>query len=84
MGAKNKVIAGDYLGAFVTSTSGSVGITSTTAYQPVTKAMVAEHDLSYGETSKGIHIVSLTFRNGRKSLLEVDDRIYRDLLTSLF
>ena len=34
--------------------------------------------------SKGTHIVAIQFRNGKRSLLEVDDKIYRAIMTKVF
>jgi hypothetical protein len=34
--------------------------------------------------NKGVHVVALQFRHGAKSLIEVDDKIYKNLLKMLF
>ena len=34
--------------------------------------------------NKGTHVVALSFKNGKKSLLEIDDRIYKALMAALF
>ncbi len=34
--------------------------------------------------SKGTHIVAIEFKDGRKSLLEVDDKTYKAIMQSLF
>jgi hypothetical protein len=34
--------------------------------------------------SKGIHILAIQFKDGKKSLLEVDDKIYKSLMKKLF
>ena len=34
--------------------------------------------------SKGIHTVAIYFKDGKKSLIEVDDKIYKALVSSLF
>lgn len=33
---------------------------------------------------KGVYIIALEFKDGKKSLLEVDDKIYKALLKKLF
>lgn len=34
--------------------------------------------------SKGIHVVAIEFKDGKKSLIEVDDKIYSALIKKLF
>ena len=34
--------------------------------------------------SKGVHTVAIQFVDGKKSLLEVDDKIYKAIMTQLF
>ena len=34
--------------------------------------------------SKGVHIVALSFNDGKKSLIEVDDKIYKSIMKVLF
>ena len=34
--------------------------------------------------SKGTHIVAIQFKDGNKSLLEVDDKIYKAIVTKVF
>ena len=34
--------------------------------------------------SKGIHTIAIQFKDGRKSLLEVDDKIYKAIMTKVF
>lgn len=34
--------------------------------------------------SKGTHTIALQFRDGRRSLLEVDDHIYKAIITKVF
>lgn len=36
-----------------------------------------------GKTN-GIHLISIIFKNGKRSLIEVDDKIYKKLLTKLY
>lgn len=33
---------------------------------------------------KGIHQIAILFKDGKRSLIEVDDRIYRQIMISLF
>ena len=59
--AKNKVIAGDYIGGKIMHSGGKV-----------------ESEV------KGNHKISVTFADGRKSLLELDDALCTALLAQLF
>lgn len=34
--------------------------------------------------SKGIHTIAIQFKDGRRSLLEVDDKIYKAIITKMF
>jgi hypothetical protein len=34
--------------------------------------------------TKGVYLIAVQFRDGEKSLLEIDDRIYKALITTLF
>ena len=34
--------------------------------------------------SNGIHLISIEFKDGKKSLIEVDDKIYREILKKLY
>ena len=34
--------------------------------------------------SNGIHIIAIQFKDGRRSLLEVDDKIYKAIITKVF
>ena len=34
--------------------------------------------------SKGIHTIAIQFKDGRRSLLEVDDKIYKAIITKVF
>lgn len=34
--------------------------------------------------NKGTHVVAVKFRDGKKSLLELDDKLYKILMTTLF
>jgi hypothetical protein len=118
MGAKNKVIAGDYAGCNVTkvmfadsveiagpSTLGvTLNKTNVASYELVTDehkksaasgiarglvggALLGLVGLLGGALSaknKGIYSVAIEFKNGNRSLIEVDDKIYRILVKALF
>ncbi|MFJ8261387.1 hypothetical protein ACIQ4I_05435 [Rummeliibacillus sp. NPDC094406] len=115
MGAKNKVIAGDYQGKNVLHTLGIVSIaTSLFKTLDLTKENVKEYELITEETrksatsavgrafvggvilgpvgwlaalsakSKGTHTIAIEFNDGKKSLLEVDDKTYSSLMKKLF
>jgi hypothetical protein len=34
--------------------------------------------------SKGIHVLAVQFKDGKKSLLQVDDKVYKSLMKNLF
>ncbi|MCM3411451.1 hypothetical protein [Metabacillus litoralis] len=115
MGAKNKVIAGDYQGKLVNSTFGIVTIATS-----ITKSFELNHDTveeyevideskrksatsAVGRAfvggailgpvgwlagltakSKGTHVIAIEFKDGKKSLIEVNDKIYSALMKKLF
>lgn len=115
MGAKNKVISGDYAGKQVMSTFGipsvSTGIFSSI---DLTKDTVEEYEVldetsrksatsavgrafvggvilgpvgwlaGLSAKSKGTHVIAVSFKDGKRSLLEVDDKIYKSIITKLF
>ena len=72
LGAKNKVIAGDYIGGKINL--GNMII--------LNKKMVAAHKIE--SEVKGNHKISVSFADGRKSLLELDDALCTALLAQLF
>lgn len=116
MGAKNKVIAGDYVGGAVGSTFGSAyvqaGMFKTVdlikekveSYELVTDdhrksaksgvsrglvggALLGPVGLLAGglsAKSKGVYTVAIAFKDGKSSLLEVDDKIYKVIVKSFF
>ena len=83
MGAKNKVIAGDYTGANIAMAAGQVVLNISLGNMIIlNKKMVASHAVE--SETKGVHTVSLTFADGKKSLLELDDQMCKALLEQLF
>ena len=83
MGAKNKVIAGDYTGANIPMAAGQVVLNISLGNMIIlNKKMVASHAVE--SETKGVHTVSLTFADGKKSLLELDDQMCKALLAQLF
>ena len=83
MGAKNKVIAGDYKDASITLVNGQVTLALSLGNMIIlNKKMVASHAVE--SETKGTHTVSLTFADGKKSLLELDDQMCKALLAQLF
>ena len=83
MGAKNKVIAGDYTGANIAMAAGQVVLNINLGNMIIlNKKMVASHAVE--SETKGVHTVSLTFDDGKKSLLELDDQMCKALLAQLF
>ena len=83
MSAKNKVIAGDYTGANIAMASGQVVLNISLGNMIIlNKKMVATHAVE--SETKGSHKVAITFADGKKSLLELDDKMCKALLTRLF
>ena len=83
MGAKNKAIAGDYTGANIAMAAGQVVLNISLGNMIIlNKKMVASHAVE--SETKGTHTVSLTFADGKKSLLELDDQMCKALLAQLF
>ena len=82
-GAKNKVPAGDYKDANVTMVNGQVTLAISLGNMIIlNKKMVASHNVE--SEAKGTHTVSITFADGKKSLLELDDKMCKPLLEQLF
>ncbi|MCI3922508.1 hypothetical protein MO973_19945 [Paenibacillus sp. TRM 82003] len=116
MGAKNKVIAGDYENKAVVHGFGTTSINTGLLSQPVIldKSTVEEYEVmneshrksaasavgrglvgglilgpvgllaGLSAKSKGTHVVAVQFKDGKKSLLEIDDKIYNALVKKLF
>lgn len=115
MSAKNKVIAGDYLGAKVNCVLGQISfLVSFTKTVDIKKSVVESYDLITDEhrksaasgvargavgaallgpigllaglsaKNKGVYTVAIKFKDGKNSLIEVDDKIYKTLIKILF
>jgi hypothetical protein len=115
MGAKNKVIAGDYLNRPITCFFGIINIAASLKESIlIDKTTVEEYEIVNEEKqksaasavsrglvgglilgpvgllaglsakSKGIHTIAIQFKSGEKSLIEVDDKIYKELIKKLF
>ena len=83
MSEKNKVIAGDYTGANVTLVNGQVSLAISLGHMIIlNKKMVASHAVE--SEVKNDHKVSVSFADGKKSLLELDDKMCKALLAQLF
>ena len=83
LGAKNKVIAGEYAGGKIMLSGGKVVLSVSLGNMIVlNKKMVASHTIE--SEGKGNHKISITFADGKKSLLELDDKICKELLAQLF
>ena len=75
LGAKNKVIAGDYIGGKIMHSGGKVVLSINLGNMIIlNKKMVAAHN----------HKSSVTFADVIKSLLELDDALCTALLAQLF
>jgi hypothetical protein len=117
MGAKNKVISGEYNNYSVVSGFGNIVICipGTDKKIIIDKSIVDNYELVTDEhrksassgiargiiggallgpvgllvgglsaKSKGIYIVAIQFKDGAKSLLEIDDKTYKALVKKLF
>jgi len=115
MGAKNKVVAGDYEGKNVVGGIGvpvigisfgkSLVINKTTVegYEVITDehrksaasgiargfvggALLGPVGLLAGLSAKnkGIYMVAVRFKDGKSSLIEVDDKIYKNIVKNCF
>ena len=83
LGAKNKVIAGDYIGGKIMHSGGKVVLSISLGNMIIlNKKMVASHKIE--SEVKGNHKISVTFADGKKSLLELDDALCTALLAQLF
>ena len=81
--AKNKVIAGDYIGGKIMHSGGKVVLSINLGNMIIlNKKMVAAHKIE--SEVKGNHKISVSFADGRKSLLELDDALCTALLAQLF
>lgn len=116
MGAKNKVIAGDYLGKGLILGMGKPSlVVGFGKNYYLTKDVVESYELITDEhrksaasgvarglvggallgpvgllaggmsaKNKGVYQVAIQFKDGKKSLLEVDDKMYKALVRTLF
>lgn len=108
--AQNKVIAGDYIGAAVSETLGTVTVGNITfskhtaaSYEVITeehrksavsgvvrglvgKAVLESVGLLAGLSAKnvGTYTVAVNWKSGKKSLIEVNDKIYKLILKEMF
>jgi DNA/RNA-binding domain of Phe-tRNA-synthetase-like protein len=90
MRAKNRVIAGDHLDCLIglTKLKDSVTVTLTDPRENhymliiLNKSTVEHYEIA--SESKGVHTISLQFRDGKRSLLEIDDQIFREFLKTFF
>lgn len=115
MGARNKVIAGDYCGYDVIVSFGKVTLMHRLAKTPVDKTSLLKWELVDSQNASGFwgsflrgyvsqaflgtaglfasaarsatarnYLISLEFVDGKRSLLEIDDRLYKKLVPALY
>lgn len=116
MGAKNKVIAGDYINYCIGWTTSLVYIEDSKGYniEDISKSNVEHYEIVTEESiksatsavarglvgglllgpvgllaglsakSKGIYTLAIQFSNGKKSLIEIDDKRYKELIKQMF
>ena len=83
LGAKNKVIAGEYTGGKIMLSAGKVVLSVSLGNMIIlNRKMVVAHAVE--SEVKGNHKISVTFADGKKSLLELDDALCAALLKQLF
>lgn len=111
MGAKNKVIKGDYDGSPV-----NAGYNLYIEYDniEILKSNVVDYEVidessrksavsavsrgalgamllgpvgllaGLSAKSKGVHLIAIEFKSGKRSLIEIDDKLYKTFITSMF
>ena len=81
MGNKNKVIAGDYMGADVTLTNGKVILAISLGNMIIlNKTTVKAYEL---KAQSRTYTVAVDFNDGKKCLLEMDEKLYKTLVADL-
>lgn len=86
--AKNKVVAGDYNNCSVMKALGSISINS--GFKQIVQldqSTVESYEVVTEEHNKrnsGTQLVSIKFKDGKTSLLEIDDKIYKELVVKMF
>ena len=81
MGTKNKVIAGDYHGAAVTLTNGKIILAISLGNMVIlNKTTVKKYEL---KSRSRTCTVAIDFNDGKKSLLEMDEKLYKQLVANL-
>lgn len=115
LGAKNKVIAGDYINNSVITSLGIVTLMKGfKSIIEINKDTVDDYEVVDSETKKsaasavgrglagglllgpvgllaglsakkkGIYVMAIQFKDGKKSLLEINDKVYKAIITKLF
>lgn len=83
--AKNQVIAGDYQHKKVIGAKGTIGIiVGFGKIVNLDQSTVESYENKSEDPKKGTHVVSIDFKDGKKSLLEIDDKIYKELVVKMF
>lgn len=83
--AKNQVIAGDYQNKAVLGARGAVSIiVGFGKMVNLDQTTVESYEHKSEDQKKGTHIVSIEFKDGKKSLIEIDGNVYKALLQAMF
>ena len=81
MGNKNKVISGDYMGADVTLTNGKVILAIKLGHMVIlNKTTVKTYEL---KAESRTCTVAVEFTDGKKSLMEMDEKLYKTFVANL-
>lgn len=83
--AKNRVIAGDYQHKKVIGAKGVIGIiVGFGKIVNLDQTTVESYEHKSEDLKKGTHVVSIEFKDGKKSLIEIDAEVYKALLQAMF
>ncbi|MEK5331561.1 hypothetical protein [Lysinibacillus sp. FSL W8-0992] len=83
--AKNQVIAGDYQQKRVIGANGVIGILlGFGKIVNLDQTTVESYEHKSEDHKKGTHVVSIEFKDGKKSLVEIDGNVYKALLQAMF
>lgn len=83
----NKVIAGDYIGFSVILSELGVSISDAFDTIAIDKSSIDSYDVidkDISDNIKGVYLIAVYFKDGKRSLIEVDDAIHRAIIKLMF